>query len=68
MPAKAKWAQLADGIRAQIESGELAPGAKLPPTAQLKQEHNVSATVVRQAISCCRCRAWWKACTALASS
>ncbi|MFG2061470.1 MULTISPECIES: winged helix-turn-helix domain-containing protein [unclassified Micromonospora] len=50
MPAKAKWAQLADGIRAQIESGELAPGAKLPSTAQLKQEHNVSATVVRQAI------------------
>lgn len=26
MPAKAKWAQLADNIRERIESGELAPG------------------------------------------
>ncbi len=50
MPAKAKWAQLADNIRGRIESGELAPGDKLPSTAQLKLEHGVSATVVRQAI------------------
>jgi DNA-binding GntR family transcriptional regulator len=50
LPAKPKWAQLADGIRARIESGELAPGDKLPSTAELKQEHGVSSTVVRQAI------------------
>ncbi|MFI1193932.1 GntR family transcriptional regulator [Micromonospora sp. NPDC020750] len=50
MPAKAKWAQLADNIRERVESGELAPGDKLPSTAQLKLEHGVSATVVRQAI------------------
>ncbi|WP_446216176.1 winged helix-turn-helix domain-containing protein [Micromonospora sp. IBHARD004] len=50
MPAKAKWAQLADHIREQIASGELAPGDKLPSTAQLKDEHGVSAGVVRQAI------------------
>ncbi|MFE9204742.1 winged helix-turn-helix domain-containing protein [Micromonospora sp. NPDC007230] len=50
MPARAKWAQLADHIRGQIASGELAPGDKLPSTAQLCQEHGVSTIVVRQAI------------------
>ncbi|MFG3555178.1 winged helix-turn-helix domain-containing protein [Micromonospora sp. NPDC047557] len=50
MPAKPKWAQLADQIREQIASGELAPGDKLPSTAQLRAEHGVSAGVVRQAI------------------
>lgn len=50
MPAIAKWVLLADHIRARIESGEWAPGEKLPSTAQLKQEHGVSQTVVRQAI------------------
>lgn len=50
MPAKPKWAQLADHIRQQIASGELAPGDKLPSTSQLCQQHGVSAIVVRQAI------------------
>ncbi|MEU1359133.1 winged helix-turn-helix domain-containing protein [Micromonospora zamorensis] len=50
MPAKPKWAQLADHIREQIASGELAPGDKLPSTSQLRAEHEVSAGVVRQAI------------------
>ncbi|MGK5742016.1 GntR family transcriptional regulator [Micromonospora sp. URMC 103] len=50
MPAKPKWLQLADHIREQIASGELAPGDKLPSTAQLCQQHGVSAIVVRQAI------------------
>ena len=50
MPAKAKWARLADHIRAQIASGELAPGAKLPSTAELSREHEVSTIVVRQAV------------------
>ncbi|MFI6268967.1 winged helix-turn-helix domain-containing protein [Micromonospora zamorensis] len=50
MPAKPKWAQLADHIREQIASGELAPGDKLPSTSQLRAEHDVSAGVVRQAI------------------
>ncbi|MFI5925312.1 winged helix-turn-helix domain-containing protein [Micromonospora sp. NPDC051543] len=50
MPAKPKWAQLADHIREQIASGQLAPGDKLPSTAQLRAEHGVSAGVVRQAI------------------
>lgn len=51
MPAKPKWAQIADGIRARIRSGELVPGDKLPSTSQLCLEHGVSAIVVRQAIN-----------------
>jgi GntR family transcriptional regulator len=50
MPAKAKWAQLADHIRQQIGSGELAPGDKLPSTKQLCVQHDVSEIVVRNAI------------------
>lgn len=51
MPAKPKWAQIADGIRAQIESGDLAPGDKLPSTTELGKQHKVSSIVVRQAIN-----------------
>lgn len=58
MPAKAKWAQLADHLRERIESGELAPGEKLPSTAQLKEEHGVSQTVVRQAILVLQMQGW----------
>ncbi|MEU3453615.1 winged helix-turn-helix domain-containing protein [Micromonospora sp. NPDC006766] len=50
MPAKPKWAQLADLIREQIASGELAPGDKLPSTAQLCGQHGVSAGVVNHAM------------------
>ncbi|MFY1686747.1 winged helix-turn-helix domain-containing protein [Plantactinospora sp. WMMB782] len=42
--------RLADHLRSQIGSGELAPGDKLPSTAELCREHGVSAIVVRQAI------------------
>jgi GntR family transcriptional regulator len=47
MPPRAKWTELAAHIRAQVASGELAPGDKLPSTAELCAEHNVSAIVVR---------------------
>ncbi|AVT39276.1 winged helix-turn-helix domain-containing protein [Plantactinospora sp. BB1] len=50
MPAKPKWERIADEIRGKIESGELASGAQLPSTAQLRAEYGVSAGVVRQAI------------------
>ncbi|MFK3982181.1 winged helix-turn-helix domain-containing protein [Micromonospora sp. NPDC050397] len=50
MPPSAKWVELAGYIRKQIESGELVPGAKLPSTSQLCQQHNVSAIVVRNAM------------------
>jgi GntR family transcriptional regulator len=45
-----EWAKLAAHIRAQIRSGELAPGAKLPSAAQLKVEHDVSDPVIRYAM------------------
>jgi len=50
MPVKPKWEQLVDHLRSQIESGELGPGDQLPSTAQLREQHNVSTTVVRRAI------------------
>ena len=50
MPPSAKWVELAVYIRKQIESGELSPGAKLPSTSQLCQQHGVSAIVVRNAM------------------
>ncbi|WP_089157171.1 winged helix-turn-helix domain-containing protein [Micromonospora sp. NBS 11-29] len=58
MPAKPKWAQLADHIREQIASGQLAPGDKLPSTAQLRVEHGVSAGVVRQAVLVLQTQGW----------
>ncbi|MBO4165417.1 MULTISPECIES: winged helix-turn-helix domain-containing protein [Micromonospora] len=58
MPVKPKWQQLADQIRGQIESGELAPGDQLPSTMQLKTEHGVSTTVVRQAILVLQTQGW----------
>lgn len=50
MPVKPKWEQLVDHLRSQIESGELGPGDQLPSTAQLREQHKVSTTVVRRAI------------------
>nr|MDT0657216.1 winged helix-turn-helix domain-containing protein [Micromonospora sp. DSM 115978] len=58
MPVKPKWEQLADHIRTQIESGELTPGDQLPSTIQLRQQHSVSATVVRQAILVLQTQGW----------
>lgn len=50
MPATAKWVTLAEHIRKRIATGELAPGAKLPSTMQLRREHGVSEMVVRNAM------------------
>ena len=50
MPATAKWVMLVEHIRAQIKSGELAPGAKLPSTMELRRQHGVSEMVVRNAM------------------
>ncbi|MEU5721610.1 winged helix-turn-helix domain-containing protein [Micromonospora sp. NPDC047738] len=58
MPAKAKWAQIADQIREQIASGALAPGEKLPSTAQMKEKHGVSQVVVRQAVLVLQTQGW----------
>jgi DNA-binding FadR family transcriptional regulator len=48
---RAVFRQLADLLRRQIESGELAPGDPLPSELRLGEDHNISRTTVRQAIA-----------------
>lgn len=48
------YLQIADDLRAQIRTGSLASGAALPSTAQLCQRYDVSASVVKAAISVLR--------------
>lgn len=45
------WQQLADLLRARIQSGELAPGDKLPSIVSLSQEHDLAPVTVRKAIT-----------------
>jgi DNA-binding transcriptional regulator YhcF (GntR family) len=47
---RAVFRQLADLLRDQIKSGELAPGEALPSELRLAQEYDISRTTVRQAI------------------
>ncbi|GAA3337866.1 hypothetical protein GCM10020358_15800 [Amorphoplanes nipponensis] len=47
---RAVFRQLADLLRDQIQSGELAPGRPLPSELRLAQEYGLSRTTVRQAI------------------
>ena len=44
------WRQLADILRAQIESGERPPGSRLPTIMQLSQEHGVATATVTKAL------------------
>lgn len=48
------YRQLADIIREQIGSGELARGAPLPSETYLMGEHSISRDTVRRAISVLR--------------
>ena len=48
---RAVFRQLADILRAKIESGELGPGDPLPSELRLAQEFSISRTTVRQAIA-----------------
>ncbi|MEU0565176.1 winged helix-turn-helix domain-containing protein [Nonomuraea sp. NPDC005983] len=48
------YLQIADDLRTQIKTGSLGPGAALPSTAQLCQRYDVSASVVKAAISVLR--------------
>jgi GntR family transcriptional regulator len=45
------WRQLADLLRKQIESGELAPGARIPSIVSLAQEYELAPVTVRKAIT-----------------
>ena len=44
------YRQLAAILRAKIESGELAPGDRLPSEPRLQQEHGIARDTVRAAI------------------
>lgn len=46
----APWRQLYALLRARIEGGELAPGARLPSITDLSQEHGLALTTVRKAL------------------
>lgn len=46
----APWRQLHALLRAQITSGELAPGDRLPSITSLAQQYGVAMTTVRKAL------------------
>ncbi len=46
-----KYIRLANAIRAQIESGQLQPGDRLPSTAELKAQYGIGNDTVRWAMS-----------------
>lgn len=48
------YLQIVDELRAQIRAGSLAPGTALPSIAQLGERFDVSASVVKAAISVLR--------------
>jgi GntR family transcriptional regulator len=48
--ARSKTQWLIDDISAQIESGRLQPGDRLPSTSELRTQYGVSITVVRNAV------------------
>lgn len=45
------WRQLADDIAAQVKSGELPPGARLPAEPDLAEIYGVARGTVRRAVS-----------------
>jgi DNA-binding GntR family transcriptional regulator len=51
MALNPKHQRIADALRSEITSGELAPGAQLPSEAELGQRFGVSRTTVRAALA-----------------
>jgi GntR family transcriptional regulator len=49
--AQADYRRIADELTAQIKSGELAPGTKLPSTSKLAEQHGVSVATAYRAVS-----------------
>jgi GntR family transcriptional regulator len=49
MAAEPKYQRIADALRAMIESGQLAPGARLPTEIELMAQHGASRNTVRDA-------------------
>jgi GntR family transcriptional regulator len=52
--ARAPYLQLADHLRRQIESGALAPGAKLPTVEELATEWDLSPGTVQRSLDALR--------------
>jgi GntR family transcriptional repressor for pyruvate dehydrogenase complex len=50
-PGRRLSEQVAEQLEAEVRSGRLAPGSKLPPEARLVEQLGVSRTVVREAVS-----------------
>ncbi len=48
--AQPMYHQIADDLRARIESGELAPGAQLPTELELREKYEASRNTIRDAI------------------
>ena len=46
----APWRQIYGRLRAQIDSGELSPGDRLPSIVDLAQTYEVALTTVRKAL------------------
>ncbi|GAA5073586.1 DNA-binding GntR family transcriptional regulator [Thermocatellispora tengchongensis] len=46
-----RYRQIADDLRAQIEVGEIAPGAAVPSEAELRERYAASRNTVRQALA-----------------
>ncbi|KAA5836071.1 GntR family transcriptional regulator [Saccharopolyspora hirsuta] len=44
------WRQVADDITADIESGELSPGSRLPSEAELAELYGVARGTIRRAV------------------
>jgi len=53
-PRDSLTSQVTRDLATQIDSGDLAPGAQLPPERELMQRYGVSRTVVREATSSLR--------------
>lgn len=49
-----KYLRIADALRAEIQTGELAPGAQIPPEAALVTRFGVALPTLRQAIAVLR--------------
>jgi len=45
------WRQIADSLRAQIESGAIPPGGRIPSTVELEAEWEVARETIRKAIN-----------------
>jgi GntR family transcriptional regulator len=49
--APAEYRRIADELTAQIRAGDLTPGSKLPSTAELAEQYEVSVATAYRAVS-----------------